>query len=301
MKVSFIGGAAYLALQMALGTPVLGAAAQNTNTQNTKSKSQASNATAQTAKQMSQLATRLLQRVDEARHAISSNLKPAAVKHIDQALADQNQLASLAKSKGLAMIVPLYSEFDETSTLAPLIAAKKGSQQQSNQQPNKSTGANQMTPITVEQASGQFTFVGLDLDKAKRRLEAAKTALNNGNNEAAADALSAVETDLVTETETTSFPLLAARENLGIAETAIKNGHIKEAGAALKEASKDLDTYASGNPAVHADDAKNLSKTVDAYSQTVTQNQNHSGAVSKIDGWWHEVDKWFEQPAHSNG
>jgi hypothetical protein len=293
LKENDMAGAVYLACQMIMVTPVLNAATQSSGAANSTTKSKPSHASSDTAKQMSQLATRLLQHADQARHALQNNEKQAAVKHIDQALANQSQLASLAKSKGTSLIVPLYTEFDETSTLGSLAAAKKN-----NEQPNAKKTPNTYTPVTVEQASGEFTFVGLDLDKAKTRLDAAKTALHNGNAQAATDSLAAVETDLVRETEQTNFPLLAARENLGIAESAIQNGHSKEAAAALKEASKDLDTFASGNPPRHADQARNLSKTVNSYSQNI--GTNHTAAPSKIDGWWHEVDNWFNQPAKSS-
>src|SRR5579884_1423903 len=188
MRVGFRAGSVCLTLLMALAP--LTAATQNANTGNSTSKPNTSNPNSQTAKQMSQLATRLLQHADEARHAISTNQKQSATTHINQALANWNQLSSLAKSKNLPMIVPLYSEFDESSTLGPLIAARKG-----NQPPKAKQPANAYTPVTVEQASGEFTFIGLDLAKAKQRLDAAKTALDNGNTQAASDSLNALETD----------------------------------------------------------------------------------------------------------
>ncbi len=293
MKVTYMAGAVYLACQMTMVTPVLNAAPQNTSAAHSTESKAPSHATNNPAKQMNQLAIRLLQHTDQARHAIQNKDKAAALKHINQALANRDQLASLAKSKGLPMVVPLYTEFDETSTLGPVAAARKGKQQ-----PNAKSTTKSYTPVTVDQASGEFTFMGLDLDKAKTRLDAAKAALNNGNTQSASDSLAAVETDLVMETEQANFPLLAARENLGIAESALQDGHVKETGAALKEAAKDLNTFAAGNPARHADDARNLSKTIDSYSQNI--GQNHSAAVSKIDGWWHEVDNWFDHQTKSS-
>ncbi len=290
MKVRMAAEALSLAFQMTLVTSVLIAAPQNTSNSNT------SNLDTQTVRQMNQLATRLLQNVDQARQDISNNQKQTADNHINRALAEWNQLSSLAKSKNAGLIVPMYVEFDETSTLGPMIAARKGNQQPNAQQPNTKAAPRSYTPVTVEQASGQVTFLGLDLDKAKTRLDAAKTALNNGNTQASSDSLKGVETDLVMNTEQMSFPLLAARENLGIAESAAKNGHEREAAAALKEASTDLNKYA-GTSSRHADDARNLSKTIDSYSQSI--GQNHSGAATKIDGWWHEVNNWFEQPSRT--
>jgi flagellin-specific chaperone FliS len=287
MKSSFVVGAVYLACQMALTPSMLSAAAQNTTTKNSTS-SKTSQANDHSSEQLSRLATRMLQQVDEARQALATKQNQTAVNHINRALGDRQQLASDAKAKGRSMIVPLYSEFDDTSVLGPMLAGRKGGKQQ------PSTSA----PITVDEASAQYTFVGLDLDKAKSRLEAAKTALRNNNSQAATDSLTAVGDDLVVETEQADFPLLAARENLGIAEGAVKNGKYQEATAALKEASTDLHKYANGNSAHQAEEARELGKKMDSFSQTITQNhaENHGAAVSKIDGWWHEVDGWFLRP-----
>ena len=290
MMRHFVIGAVYVAAQLTMTTPALRAAAQDANTQTSTNKPATSKQPTanQSAQRMSQLATRLLQHVDQARHAISSNNKQAALNHINQALADRNQLATLAKSKGTSLVVPLYTEFDETSTLGPMIAARKGKQA-----PESSNGPKTYAPVTVEQASGEFTFVGLDLDKAKTRLDSAKTALDNANNQAASDSLSAIETDLIMETDEASFPLLAARENLGIAESAVKDAHPKEGAAALKEASTDLNKFADGNPPQHADEARNLSKAIDSYAQNI--GPSHTAAAAKIDGWWREVNGWLEQ------
>jgi hypothetical protein len=290
MMRHFVIGAVYLAAQLIMTAPALQAAAQKKETQASTNKPAASKGTTanQSAQRMSELATRLLQHVDQARHAISSNNKQAALNHINQAWADRNQLATLAKSKGGSLVIPLYTEFDATSTLGPMMAARKGKHA-----PGSTNGSNTYAPVTVEQASGEFTFVGLDLDKAKTRLDSAKTALNNGNNQAASDSLSAIETDLIMETDEASLPLLAARENLGIAEAASKDAHPKEAAAALKEASTDLDKFAASNPPQHADEARNLSKAIDSYAQNI--GSSHTAATAKIDAWWREVDSWFKQ------
>ncbi len=290
MKVRYLS-AMCVVCQLTLMTSLLSAAPPQTNS--SSSSTAASSANSQSAKHMTQLATKLLQQVTDAKQAISNNNKQAALKDVNQALADRNQLASVAKANGYNLVVPLYTEFDESSTLAPLISARKG-----NQNSKPKNALNSYTPITVDQVSGEYTFIGLDLDKAKTRLEAAKTALNNGNNQAASDSLDAIGTDLVMETDQMSLPLLAARENLNIAESAVKNGHNKEAAAALKEASTDLNKYVDANAnSQHAEDAKNLSKTIDAYSNTLSQS--HAGSAAKIDGWWHQVDNWFNHPSKS--
>ena len=185
-------------------------------------------------------------------------------------------------------MVPLYSEFDESSVLRPLEAKRQGGQQ---------SGAGSSAPINVAHTSGQYTFVGIDLDKAKQRLDAAKTALQNKNLQSADDSLSALQTDLIMETVASDLPLLTARENLGLAKSAVDKKDYKEAQTALKGASSALDRYANEASAQHVQEAKDLSKAISSYSQSIAQN--HSGAAGKIDGWWHQVDNWFTKQAQS--
>lgn len=289
MKLGFVVSGMYLACQIALPTSVLNAAPKtaSANKSTIDSNKQAGHTKNDLTKQLSQQATRLIQEVEQARQAVAAKQTQAALSDIDHALSDRSQLASLAKANGRPMIVPLYTELDDSSTLGPVLAARKGKPQ-----PNPSS------PITVDDASAQFTFVGMDLDKAKSRLEAARTALHNNNPQAASDSLAAIGSDLVVQTEQTDLPLLAARENLGIAETAVKSGKYQEASAALKEASIDVDKYSKEGSAHHAHEASDLHKRIDVLTQTISQHHSTT-AANTIDNWWHEVDGWFMHAIHS--
>ncbi len=283
MKINYLAALLYVTGQMTMITPALNATPQNA-TSKKSAPAKRSSTGSNPSEQMSRESTRMLRHVDLARQAIANKQTQAALQHVNEALADQSRVASLAKAKGLPSVVPLYSEFDESSVLGPLQAKRKAGGKQS----GSSSGT---APIAVEQTSGEYTFIGLDLDKAKQRLDAAKTALDNKNLQAADDSLSGVENDLVMETVSSDLPLLTARENLGLAKRAAEKQHYSEVRTALKDASAALDKYANQSSAKHADQAKDLSKSISSYSQTVIQN--HSGAASKIDGWWHEVDTWF--------
>ena len=285
MKFSFVVSALYLGSQLVLPTSLLSAAPQNGTATDSNSKTM-SHSKANSAKQLTHEATLLLQQVEQAKQAVTAKQTQTAVSHINQAMSDRNQLATLSKAKGQSMIVPLYTELDDTSTLGPMLSAKKG-------KPQPNTNA----PITVDDAAVQYTFVGLDLDKAKSRLEAAKTALHNNNPQAASDSLAAIGTDLEVETKDADLPLLAARENLGLAQTAVQKRQYKEANAALKEASIDVDKYSNQNSAQHAQEAKDLHGKIDSLSKTI--EQDHSGAANTIQNWWHEVDSWFTHEIHS--
>lgn len=268
---------ALLVLPSALvaASPLRASGAQKSTSNNAKTNS----AKASKSKQLSADALHLLQQVGMARQAISAKDTKKAVSDIDHALAERSKLATASKAEGQSMVVPLYSELDDNSTLGPVLAARKGQQQ-----PNLSK------PLTVEDASVQYTFVGLDLDKAKSRLEAAKTALHNNNTQAASDSLAAIGSDLTVESSSQDVPLLAIRENLGMAQTAVKHAKYADASASLKEAAAELKEYGNGS-AAHAQDAQKLHDQVDALSKTISEH--HSNAKGTIEGWWQEVDSWF--------
>ncbi len=232
----------------------------------------------------SHIAIRILDQVERARQSLAANQSQAAASHIDQALADRDQLAALPHAYGNAKIVPLYWEFDDTSVLGKALASRKDA----TQQPSKSA------PITVVEAGRQYTFVGLDLNKVRSRLDAAKSALSSNHPQAAAVSLGRIGEELVVMKIQAEYPLLAARENLGLAELAIMNGRYQTAAATLKEASITLDQYAGEHSAHRPFEAKSLSTRIDSLSRTIAQN--HTGAARKVDGWWNEVNGWFTHP-----
>lgn len=232
----------------------------------------------------SHMALSILDEVEQAKQSLASNQTQAAVQHIDRALADRDRLASMSPTSSQPVIVPLYWEFDDTSVLGRVMAARKDGKRL----PSKSA------PVTVDQAGQQYTFVGLDLGKVRARLDAAKSALAQNNPSVAAGSLDRIGRELVVMTVKKEYPLLAARENLGLAELAVQNGRYTEAAAALKEAGTTLDQYASEQSAHRPYEAKALSKRIDAFSQTVAHD--HANASSKIDGWWNEVNGWFTHP-----
>ena len=235
-------------------------------------------------RQSARLALHILDQVEKAKQSLAANQNQTAVQHINQALTYRDQLAAQPHATGGPIIVPIYWEFDDTSVLGRTLASRKDGKPQ----PAKSV------PITVDAAGTQYTFVGLDLNKVRSRLDAAKSALSSNNPQAAASSLGRIGDELVVMTVQAEYPLLAARENLGLAEIAIMNGRYTEAAAALKEASTTLDQYASGHSAHRPYEAKSLSKRIDSLAQTIAQN--HTNAASKVDGWWNEVNRWFTHP-----
>ncbi|HLH02891.1 MAG TPA: YfdX family protein [Bryobacteraceae bacterium] len=292
MKITLPIALLYLAGQVAVVTPALCVTAQNSTARPSGTKSEHP-----AREQLSHLSTELLHEVDLARQAISNKNTQLAQQHVNKALTAQTRIATLAKSKNLPMMIPLYSEFDTSSTLGPLEAARKSGQKSpanNSSQPQHSRFA----PLTVDDTSVQYTYVGIDLNRAKEHLEAAQTALRDKNLQSADDSLSALQNDVVMQTVQSDLPLLTARENVGIAEDAAKNNHYTEAAAALKEAASDLKRFADGNPPQHAEDARSLSSAITSFAEKLPQD--HAGAATKLDGWWHQIDNWFNQPSSSS-
>lgn len=271
MKSEFVAG--LLAGGLLLTSGNLLAAASTTGKAETK---------AAVPGKMSADATKMLHQVNLAREAITAKNTTKAEHDIDAALTERTHLAALAKAKGKSMVIPLYSELDDTSTLGPAMAARNGK-----------TQPNLKAPLAVTDVSSQFTFVGVDLDKAKSRLDAAKQALKNHNDQAASDSLGAIGTDLVMQTNDQDLPLLAIRENLGVARAAVKETHYKEASAALKQASSELNSYAGSGSAQHAAEAKKMRAQIDELSGDVAAHR--SKAETDIQQWWQEVDGWFQK------
>lgn len=265
---------------VALATSALKAAPINNGASSPAAETAAQPANRQSAR----LALHILDQVEQAKQSLAANQTQTAVQHINQALTYRDQLAALPHATGGPVIVPLYWEFDDTSVLGRTLAARKDGKPQ----PAKSA------PITVDAAGTQYTFVGLDLNKVRSRLDAAKSALSSNDPQAAAASLSRIGDELVVMTVRAEYPLLAARENLGLAEIGIMNERYTEAAAALKEASITLDQYASSHSAHRPFEAKSLSKQIDSLSQTIVQN--HTGASAKIDAWWNHVNTWFTHP-----
>jgi hypothetical protein len=280
-KLNVLVTTACVAGSMTLITPTV-YASQNAKAGQSAASSKTTGTGYSDEQQLTRDATRLLQQVDLARQAFNSKNKQTALQHINEALSEQSRISGLVKAKNMAAIVPLYSEFDESSVLGPIEAKRN------NQKPSGSSATNS---VGVEDTAGQFTFIGLDLDKTKRHLEAAKTALNSSNMQAASDSLIAVDSELVMETVEADLPLVTARKNLALAEGAAQKNEYRETQTALQDACRALDRYASQASGHHAQEAKQLSQTIHSYAQNITQN--HAGAASKIDGWWHQVDQWF--------
>jgi hypothetical protein len=224
---------------------------------------------------MTKLAAQIISDAQSGHDALVSGKTGASVTDIDNALDARNKLAAMARTDGASMLVPIYAELDETAVLTD--ALKK---------------ARAKTPaMTVRGNDAQITYLAIDLDKTRARLDAAKTAVSNHNDQAAKDALAAVGSDLVEGSVVTDLPLLTAREDLSRAQAELKSNDSKAAAADLRQASTSLKRYATGD---HVKDARILAAEIDSAPLTTTNDRT---ASQKIESWWSSVKNWFAQKA----
>jgi hypothetical protein len=226
------------------------------------------------------LASQLLQDANAARSALMNDDVATANHDIDEAMNARDKMLDLARGNGSATIVPIFSELEDTTVVSTDGTAK----------PAPASAV--LAPVTVRSNDAQYTYLAIDLNKAKARLDAAKLALRNKNTQAAEDSLSAIGTDLVASTDATDVPLLTAREDLALAQRALQAKQLTAAAADLHQASTSLKSYDSPG---HAADAQRLANDIQTAMPLTPQTAESASA--KLDGWWSSVKSWFSQHA----
>jgi ABC-type transport system substrate-binding protein len=235
------------------------------------------------ARQTTRQAVDLIEDAHLARQALIDGSASNADKEVDRALAVRETMAKSARAKGAAMIVPLYAELDDTTVLSLAVQSPSPSTV-----PNvASTAAPQLTPRSN---SSQVTYLAIDLDKAKARLDVAKLAIHNHNDQAAKDSLAGIGSDLIQTTVSTDQPLLTVRQDLIQAQSALKANNYPTASADLQQASASLKKYSGTG---HSADLQRMEADIDASNPA---DATHGAGLSgKIDGWWSSVTNWFSQ------
>ena len=162
---------------------------------------------------------------------------------------------------------------------------------------NTTAKGSQTSNAAIQQVTGQYTSVGLDIQAAKEHLDAAKAAIQKKDFTKADEALAAVQNGVVVTSVASDLPLVRARENMVLAREAVNRGNYKEAHAALTAASQALGNYA-GNQCVHSADALTVKSQIDNFNQSI--EQSHADANSKIDAWWSRVVDWTATPTEQS-
>jgi hypothetical protein len=245
--------------------------------------SRASAAPIDDAARQTRLAAQLLQDAASARRAVVDGSVAAADRDIAEALDARAGMAALAKNAGSSAIVPLYAQLDDTTVISQALERRRSAH---------ATGSGAERPVTVRGNLANLTYVAIDLDKARSRLEAARLALRDHNRQAAEDSLGAIGSDLIVYDDATRVPLLTALQDLELAHRALLADRYGAARLDLRQASEALKTYdASGN----GPEARSVAAQIDRSNDL---NANDAPTASqKIDAWWESVERWFARSA----
>ncbi len=278
---------------LALGT----AAAQNSQTQaqcpkytqQQSSRSEAGGAAgyshpsrqAQNRANLSNEAVEMLIHTQQARQALASDNSQAALRQIGEALQNGRQLSSMASTQGQGRLVPIYTEYSQSSIIGPIEAA--GIEQGGGVQ---AAGAPSQAPA-VREVEGRYTNISVDVPAAVQHLQAARAALLNNDQDAADSALRAVQSGIILVRVESDLPLIKARQNLALAKGMIRHGNFQAARAPLREAVNALADYSGPR----ASQAEQLQIQI-AQLMVSGAQQNQRMAVSQIDNWWNELADW---------
>lgn len=149
-------------------------------------------------------------------YTIKTNIASEGIKYTDE-------------SEQITVPVPLYSSVGQASILGPVTKAKE------------SSGSDQQASATVVKDAEFFVSrIDLDVAMARDHLKAADKALQNGNQSAAEDALTAVQRGVILMYGEVDVPLVEAGQNLSLARLQAKAGDTEEAERALKAAANSL-------------------------------------------------------------
>lgn len=269
--------------------------------------------------QVSKKAVKALRLTDQARQAIIAKDQAQAQADVNQALTLTNQVEQKIPNnpKDNTHVVPIYAELEQTSFLAPSLAAKnanhenakpgnnqqsasKGNSDQQNTQKQMASSALPQSdqaasngPEVVKSVEGGFSYIGLDMDAMREHLQAAQQALKNNNPGNADLELARAQAAIVTGSIESNMPLVRARENLSLAQDNLRSGNYTKAKVELTAAAKALNGYSKDAQAPHAQDAKNLGAQITSAANSATSN--HASVEKNVDTWWNQLADWTNQ------
>ena len=261
---------------------------------------------------LSLAAGRLLKHVHQARQVINQQQSQQAMSHTDKGLTLVQIIESAVptyqvtariqagttvyeeKEQVKQLVVPIYTELEKVTLMAPLMAAKqeaakhgranhesmsgKPSQQSPAEQSSQPSRA-AMTPVVAE-VELHHTHIMFDVSAANEHLQAAKQALNNDKYKAADGALAAVQRGVNFAYVEVELPLLRARENLMLAKSQVQAGQVQDARMTLEAAAQALEQYAQRADKARASQVQNLQKEIQTYAQQLPQ-QAQQGQQTK--------------------
>lgn len=245
---------------------------------------------------ISAAAERLLVHVEKARSGLQSDNNQKASQHIDKALTlariiEDNAPTYTVKttiSSGdqtytdeseINMVpVPVYSTIGQVSMVGPVVRAKQEASRSSDSSSANQTGV-------VKDAELFATRIDLDVAMAKEHLQAAQQKLDQGNEDAALAALSAVQRGVILTYGEADMPLVRAQQNLALAKVRAQAGDTEEAQRALKAASNALELYEERVGQSRARDLQSIRKEIASAASSNNSSKDSKNLAGQIEDW----------------
>jgi hypothetical protein len=240
-------------------------------------------------------AARILTHVNHARVAIRRKDEQTALSHAEKALllakivenaTPALQVSSTIKSGDLLytsneqvqqLIVPVYTELDETASVAFQV---KRAKRESGSIPSESN------PI-VGDAQLQYTSILLDVGEAKHALTEAVDALKRNEGNAADRALLSIQEDVTFEFDETDVPLVKARGHLVDAARKVALQEYKEAREALLKAAGAVENYTAQTSEGLESRTRNLADEITHLAGRLDERKEK--AVESINAFWEQL------------
>jgi hypothetical protein len=236
-------------------------------------------ATAAAAQDLSALAGGILEQSRLARDAVAAQDQPAALDHINHALAAVEVIQRQAAGQPGPLLIRVYTETEATSTYRPVKRRNSA----------ELTADRLKTDTSVRAVEGEEIVGKLDIASAGVHLQYAQTALTAADWTAAGNALDAVQNSVIRQEVQGAMPLRKARENLMLARSRIVEGNFKAAVAPLRAAAEALGQYEPLSPD-HARAAETMREEIEVYASDIRHDQ--AGALQRVDAWITPLNQW---------
>ncbi len=258
--------------------------------------------TAQEEQGLSIAAGKLLNHVDHARNDLKVKNIIGAKHEVDKALTLGNIIKTAMpsylvttklaagqykyedQSKVQPLLVTLHDELNVETVMGPVRAAKR-------EAAKKFAGE---TGQVVQDVKLHESRALLDVGLALSGLEQARKYLLENKSSSADNALSIIQTGVVTEYVVSDLPLERVQANLVLARQAIKDNKFDQAKLALQVAQDSLQEYEKTVGSNRARESSQLRAEIQSLSASM-QQANAKASQEKLTNWWNTVTHWFKQ------
>ncbi|MCO6429887.1 MAG: YfdX family protein [Deltaproteobacteria bacterium] len=257
-------------------------------------------ASAKDMRAISYAAGRLLVHVDRARTALNQENSDDALRNINQGktlakIVENNasvyrvttsissgDLKYSTDERVRSLLIPIYTELERVSIIAPIAAAKQSEQARKDSAKLQREPAAKVTDVNLA-----ATSIQLDVATANQQLKQAESAIRQGNLEEADQALERIQQSVAMSYVAVDLPLVQARQNLMLAEAYAQDGRTQDVKRLLQSVADSLEQYAKNADSAKEKEVKSLRDEIENTGQELQGEQQL--ATQQINDWWQQI------------